>query len=138
MSRLLLSATMAALLLSSVSVRAATPPGTLVIAQSIDDAVSFDPAEGFELTTTRTANNVYQRLVQPDRADPSKILPGLASSWSEDPKGHALVFALQAGSVFASGNPVRPEDVIFSLSRAVKLKRPRPSSSTNSAGRSTP
>jgi len=48
---------------------AATPPGVLVVAQSIDDAVSFDPAEGYELTTVQTFNNVYHRLVQTSPTD---------------------------------------------------------------------
>jgi peptide/nickel transport system substrate-binding protein len=30
-------------------VQAETPPGVLVVAQSLDDAVSFDPAEGVDL-----------------------------------------------------------------------------------------
>src|SRR4051812_22609823 len=59
--------------------RAETPPGVLVVAQSIDDAVSFDPAEGFELTTVQSFNNLYQRLVQTDRADATRIDPALAT-----------------------------------------------------------
>src|SRR6476646_3955979 len=102
---------------------AETPPGVLVVAQSIDDAVSFDPAEGFELTTVQSFNNVYQRLVQPDRADPTKITPALAASWEAGADGKSLIFNLAKDDKFASGNPVRPEDVIFSLSRAVKLNK---------------
>lgn len=42
---------------ASVNVQAATPANTLVIAQSIDDVVSFDPAQGFELTTVQSFNS---------------------------------------------------------------------------------
>ncbi|CAM5770305.1 ABC transporter substrate-binding protein [Labrys miyagiensis] len=104
-------------------VHAETPPGVLVVAQSIDDAVSFDPAEGFELTTVQSFNNLYQRLVQTDRADANKIVPGLAASWEAGSDGKSLIFALQKDAKFASGNPLRPEDVIFSLSRVVKLNK---------------
>jgi peptide/nickel transport system substrate-binding protein len=110
-------------LLASTAARSETPPGVLVVAQSIDDAVSFDPAEGFELTTVQSFNNLYQRLVQPDRADPTKITPALAASWEAGADGKSLTFTLAKGAKFASGNPVRPEDVIFSLSRAVKLNK---------------
>jgi peptide/nickel transport system substrate-binding protein len=110
-------------LFAGVSAHAATPANALVVAQSIDDAVSFDPAEGFELTTVQTFNNVYQRLVQPDRADGTKIDPAIAASWKAGADGKSLTFEIQDGAVFASGNPVRPEDVIFSLSRAVKLNK---------------
>jgi len=48
----------------SGSALASTPADTLVIAQSIDDASSFDPAEGFELTTVQSFNSLYQRLIQ--------------------------------------------------------------------------
>jgi peptide/nickel transport system substrate-binding protein len=102
---------------------AATPGSTLVVAQSIDDAVSFDPAEGFELTTVQTFNNVYQRLVESDRKDGTKIVPSIAASWKAGEDGKSLTFEIGKDAVFASGNPVRPEDVIFSLSRAVKLNK---------------
>lgn len=102
---------------------AATPAKALVVAQSIDDAVSFDPAEGFELTTVQTFNNVYQRLVESDRKDGTKIVPAIAGSWKAGEDGKSLTFEIGKNAVFASGNPVRPEDVIFSLARAVKLNK---------------
>ncbi|MBF9233926.1 ABC transporter substrate-binding protein [Microvirga alba] len=118
-----LGATLLTAFALSGPVDAATPPNTLVVATSIDDAVSFDPAEGFELTTVQSFNNLYQRLVRPSKADPNKIEPTLAESWAAAPDGKSLTFKLRAGASFASGNPVRPEDVIFSLSRAVKLNK---------------
>ncbi|KAB0676456.1 ABC transporter substrate-binding protein [Aureimonas leprariae] len=110
-------------LLAPVVALADTPPNVLVVAQSIDDAVSFDPAEGFELTTVQAFNNLYQRLVQPNREDGTKIEPALASSWEIGADGRSITFALKPGATFASGNPVRPEDVIFSFARAVKLNK---------------
>ena len=111
-----------ALAFSAPVVHAETPPDVLVVAQSIDDAVSFDPAEGFELTTVQSFNNIYQRLVQSNRDDGTKIEAGLAASWEAGSDGKSLTFAL-ADAKFSSGNPVRPEDVIFSLTRAVKLNK---------------
>lgn len=102
---------------------AATPQNILVVAQSIDDAVSFDPAEGYELTTVQSFNNIYQRLVQSNPAKPTELVPTLASSWKIASDGKSIVFELKSGASFSSGNPVRPEDVIFSLSRAVKLNK---------------
>lgn len=119
----LMSAVAAAVLMPGGAARAATPPGVLVVAQSIDDAVSFDPAEGFELTTVQTFNNVYQRLVQSNRDDGTRIEPALAASWQPAADGKSLTFTLAPGARFASGHPVRPEDVIFSLTRAVKLNK---------------
>jgi len=108
-------------LAGSVAVHAATPADTLVIAQSIDDASSFDPAEGFELTSVQAFTNLYQRLVQPDPQNPTVLKPTLASAWQPSHDNRSLTFTLRDGATFSSGNPVRPEDVIFSLSRVVKL-----------------
>lgn len=106
---------------ASFAANAATPPDTLVIAQSIDDANSFDPAEGFELTSVQAFTNLYQRLVQSDPQNPNELKPTLASSWEAGKDNRSLTVTLRDGATFASGNPVRPEDVIFSLSRVVKL-----------------
>ena len=103
--------------------QAETPPGLLVVGQSIDDAVSFDPAEGFELTTVQAFNALYQRLVQSNRQEGTRIEPALATSWEAGSDGKSLTFTLAKDAKFASGNPVRPEDVIFSFSRAVKLNK---------------
>lgn len=103
---------------ASVNAQAATPANTLVIAQSIDDVVSFDPAQGFELTTVQSFNSLYQRLIQSDPHNPIDLKPTLASAGADN---RSLTFSLRPDARFASGNPLRPEDVIFSLSRVVKL-----------------
>jgi len=100
---------------------ALSPPQVLVVAQDLDDIVSLDPAEGFELSSVQAFTSLYQRLVQPDPDDPSILKPVLASGWQAG--AQSLVFELRPGAVFANGDPVRPEDVIYSLSRAVKLNR---------------
>ena len=108
-------------LATSFAAHAATPPDTLVIAQSIDDASSFDPAQGFELTSMQAFTNIYQRLVQSDPQNPVDLKPTLATSWQAGSDNRSLTFALRDGAKFSTGNPLRPEDVIFSLSRVVKL-----------------
>ncbi|MBD8164396.1 ABC transporter substrate-binding protein [Erwinia persicina] len=108
-------------LAASFTASAATPADTLVIAQSIDDAKSFDPADGFELTSVQAFTNLYQRLVQSDPQNPIDLKPTLATSWTPGSDNRSMTFTLKEGAKFASGNPLRPEDVIFSLSRVVKL-----------------
>ncbi|WPC76093.1 ABC transporter substrate-binding protein [Vibrio porteresiae] len=98
---------------------AKTPNNTLVVAQSLDDITSLDPAQGFELSSVQSFNNLYQRLVQSNPDNPTELQPTLAASWKAEQ--HSLTFTLKSGAAFASGNPVRPEDVIFSLGRVVKL-----------------
>ena len=60
------------ILWSAVSV-AAGVPGTLVVAQSLDDIVSLDPAEGFELSSESVFTSLYQRLVQSDPDKPGAL-----------------------------------------------------------------
>ena len=108
-------------LTAAFAVQAATPKDTLVIAQSTDDADSFDPAKGFELTSVQAFTNIYQRLVQSDPQNPTDLKPTLASSWQPGSDNRSLTFELRKDAKFASGNPLRPEDVIFSLGRVVKL-----------------
>lgn len=102
---------------------AATPPATLIVAQSLDDIVSLDPAESNELSSIQTLPSLYQRLVQADRDDPARLQPMLAASWQENAADKSLRIALRPDAVFASGNKVTSDDVIFSLSRAVKLNK---------------
>ncbi|MDB5561960.1 MAG: dipeptide-binding transporter, periplasmic substrate-binding component [Hyphomicrobiales bacterium] len=115
----------AALLVPSVlsieAASAATPPNVLIVAQSIDDIVSLDPAEGFELTTVQSFNSLYQRLVESNPTKPTELDPVLAESFEKGADNQSLTFAIRKDAKFASGNPVRPEDVIFSLGRAVKM-----------------
>jgi len=103
--------------------RAASPPGVLVVAQVLDDIVSLDPAEGYELSSMQAFTSLYQRLIEPDPAHPAQLRPALADRWKPGPARHSLIFELRAGARFADGHPVRPADVVFSLTRAVKLNR---------------
>ncbi|SUW62166.1 Dipeptide-binding protein [Buttiauxella agrestis] len=107
----------------SASSFAATPPNTLIVAQGLDDIVSLDPAEANELSSIQTVPSLYQRLVQADRDDPAKVVAVLAESWQGDAANKKLTIKLRPDAKFSSGNPLRPEDVIFSYTRAVTLNK---------------
>jgi len=107
--------------LSTLPVLADTPADVLVVAQNIDDIVAIDPAQAYEFTSGELVTNVYDRLVQYDAADTTVLAAGLAESWEIDAEGKTITFTLRDGATFHSGNPVRPEDVVFSLARVVKL-----------------
>lgn len=107
----------------SASSFAATPPNTLIVAQGLDDIVSLDPAEANELSSIQTVPSLYQRLVQADRDDPAKVVAVLAESWQGDATNKKLTIKLRPDAKFSSGNPLRPEDVIFSYTRAVTLNK---------------
>lgn len=102
---------------------AAAPPDTIVMGKGIDDIVSLDPAEAYELSGVEVVGNVYDRLVEVDPRDPTKIKPGLALSWSVDEAGRTFTFALRRDAHFASGASVTAADAAFSLQRAVRLDK---------------
>ncbi|WP_033576890.1 ABC transporter substrate-binding protein [Dickeya chrysanthemi] len=103
--------------------KAATPDDTLVVAISLNSIISFDPAESFENVSSSCLTSLYQGLVTLDRNQPTQLNPDLALSWREGQRARSLIFTLDPSAVFASGNPVSADDVIYSLTRAVKLNK---------------
>jgi peptide/nickel transport system substrate-binding protein len=113
----------AGVMLMTQSAPADTPPRTLVVAKSIDDIVSLDPAQAFEFTSGEVLANVYERMMRYDLEDPTKLNGELAESWKISPDGKTIAFTLRPGAKFASGSPVRPEDVVFTYHRVIKLNK---------------
>jgi peptide/nickel transport system substrate-binding protein len=105
------------------AVKAATPPDTLVMAWQIDDIISLDPAEVFEFTASEIMGNTYERLINYDPKDVSKIYGEVAESWTVSPDGKTFTFKIRPNKKFASGNPITAEDAVFSLQRAVILDK---------------
>jgi peptide/nickel transport system substrate-binding protein len=123
-SKFLLSAALVTTMATSfAAVQAATPPDTLVEAWKLDEIINLDPAEIFEFTTAEIAGNTYERLINFDIKDVSKIYGEVAESWTVSPDGKTLTFKVRQGKKFASGNPLTAEDAVFSLQRAVLLDK---------------
>ncbi|MBS7696898.1 MULTISPECIES: ABC transporter substrate-binding protein [unclassified Chelatococcus] len=114
---------MAGLLASVSPVAAATPKDTLVLAWAIDDIITLDPAESFEISAGEIMGNTYDRLVRFDINDPSKLYGDIADSWTVSDDGKLYTFKLKPNLKFASGNPLTADDVVYSLQRAVKLDK---------------
>ena len=102
---------------------AETPADTLVQAWAIDDTITLDPAESFELSPAEFIGNAYDMLVRLDVADTTKVKGGVADSWTVSDDGLTYTFKLKPGIKFASGNPVTAEDVAWSFERVVKLDK---------------
>ncbi len=113
-----------ALLLAGVpQAFAATPADTLVQGWAVDDIITLDPGEAFEISTAEITANSYSKLVNLDLNDTSKVVGELADSWTISDDGLTYTFKLKPGLKFASGNPITAEDVAFSFERAVKLDK---------------
>ncbi|MBD9373038.1 ABC transporter substrate-binding protein [Rhizobium sp. ARZ01] len=117
------SAALSLLMMTAPAAFADTPKDTLVEAFAIDDIITMDPGEAFELSTAEMTSNTYDLLVRLDPTDTSKVKGDLAESWTVSDDGLTYTFKLKSGLKFASGNPITAEDVAFSFERAVKLDK---------------
>ncbi|MEZ2126535.1 ABC transporter substrate-binding protein [Sinorhizobium sp. CB9] len=116
-------AALSLLMMTAPGAYAETPKDTLVEGFAIDDIITMDPGEAFELSTAEMTSNTYSLLVRLDINDTSKVKGDLAESWSVSDDGLTYTFKLKPGMKFASGNPITAEDVAWSFERAVKLDK---------------
>src|SRR5437868_15378780 len=120
--RLLLAGTAAAPFAGWVRLAdAATPKDTAVFAKQIDDIISLDPGESYELSGQEICTNVYDRLLRYEAEDLSKLVGGVAESWTVSPDGKTFTFKIRPNLKFQSGAPVTAEDAEFSLQRVVLM-----------------
>ena len=114
---------MAAVLILAASTAAASgiPGDTVVMAKRIDDIVSLDPAEAYELSDEEVIANLYDHLLDYDPAHPEVIKGAMAEAWSVDAEGLRYRFTLRPDARFASGRPVTAADAAFSLQRVILL-----------------
>jgi len=76
---------------------------------------TIDPAKGTDYTQTMALLNMYDGLVFPN-AD-GELVPHLASDWSVSEDNLTYTFQIREDATFHSGNPVRAEDVKFTVER---------------------
>ena len=103
--------------------RAATPADTLVVAKQIDDIISLDPAEAYELSGIEVLANAYDRIMRFEPTDIEKLVPGVAESVEVGDDGKTFTFKIRPGQTFASGNPITAGDAAWSLQRVIKLEK---------------
>ena len=102
---------------------AVTPADTLVEGFAIDDIITLDPGEAFEISTAEVTGNTYSLLVRLDLDDTTKVKGDLADSWTVSDDGLTYTFKLKPDLKFASGNPVTADDVVFSVERLIKMDK---------------
>jgi peptide/nickel transport system substrate-binding protein len=95
---------------------AATPKDQLIVGMTLANVLQMDPQDNSAYEKTHVMIQVYDRLMEMDAADDTKLNPLLAKSWSFDGAGN-LTIVIRDDAVFHSGNKVTAEDVVFSLQR---------------------
>ncbi|MCI4457432.1 MAG: ABC transporter substrate-binding protein [Desulfurococcaceae archaeon] len=104
-------------------IQLATRPDTLVIAMDISDAVSMDPAVAYEFTSVMVVNQLYDKLVDFEPPDLTRVVPEVAESWNYSPDGTLWTFKIREGIKFANGDPLTAKDVEYSLRRVLILSK---------------
>ncbi len=84
-------------------VEAATPANAFVMAKNIDDIISLDPGEAFELSGLEITTNVYDRVMRYDAEDVTKLVGGAVESWNVSEDGKTFTFKVRPGIKFSSG-----------------------------------
>ena len=67
---------------------------------------------------------VYETLHHPRSADPTRLLPRLATSWEANADNTVFTFNLDPAAKFDDGSPVEANDVKFSWERLENMKAP--------------
>ena len=125
LQRRALMASAAVLPLTSVipAAWAATPKDTVVFASQIDDLITLDPGEAYEISAQIILSDVYDRLVRYEAEDMTKLVGGVAESWTVSPDSKTYTFKLRPNQKFESGATVTADDMAFSLQRVVILDK---------------
>ena len=90
------SAALAMVMAATAPAFAETPKDTLVEAFAIDDVITMDPGEAFELTAAEITGNTYSMLVRLDINDTTKVVGDLALA----PAGRLAIFGDRLENIF--------------------------------------
>lgn len=103
-----------------VAATALTSPAYAESVLRLDEVAvgELDPAKASDYADSILMFNVYDTLVLPAQGGPGHV-PHLASDWDVD--GTTYTFTLRDDVTFQSGNPMRAEDVVYSLERMQAL-----------------
>lgn len=93
---------------------AAQAAGILTIGRR-EDSTTFDPIKSAQNADNWVFSNVFDVLIRVDNSG-TKLLPGIAESWSISPDGKVYTLKLR-DTKFSDGTPVTAADAAFSLTR---------------------
>ena len=97
-------------------------PDTLIEA-SIGDIDSLDPAWAYDTASGEIIYTVYEPLIFWKGGETDKFVPRLAESWSISKDGLTYTFTIRKGVKFHNGETLTPEDVEYSIERAMVQDR---------------
>ncbi|MDQ7844670.1 MAG: ABC transporter substrate-binding protein [Armatimonadota bacterium] len=111
-----------ALLVLPAQVRSQAPITFTYIEQQIITA--SDPAAAVDESSLIAAINLYDPLLYPNVEQGSMApRPHVAESWTISPDGKIYTFKIRRGIKFHSGRELTAADVVFSMDRALRMKK---------------
>lgn len=97
-------------------------PDTLIEA-TIGGPESLDPAWAYDTASGEVIFNVYETLLFPKKDSTTDFVPMLATNWDVSPDGMTYTFHVRKGVKFQDGQDLTPQDVAYSLWRAITIDR---------------
>ncbi len=111
-----------AVVLASVQAQAGAPRDTLVIGVNTGTFITFDPSKVNEKVVGAITKSLYTNLVR--LSGKFQVEPDAAEKWSMQKDGKTWLFTLRKGLVFADGSPLKADEVVYSLRRAMQVPAP--------------
>jgi peptide/nickel transport system substrate-binding protein len=94
-----------------------------MIEATIGGPESLDPAWAYDTASGEVIFNVYETLLFPKKDSTTDFVPMLATSWDVSPDGLTYTFHIRKGVKFQDGQDLTPQDVAYSLWRAITIDR---------------
>ncbi|MGU3401115.1 ABC transporter substrate-binding protein [Brucellaceae bacterium D45D] len=101
------------------SAMAETPKDQLIIGMNMSNMLTIDPAAVAGRESTAIITNVYDTPVRLNPKNREQVDPGLAEKWEIAADRSSISLTFRSDATFASGNPVRVEDAIWSWKRTL-------------------
>ncbi|MCJ7669245.1 MAG: ABC transporter substrate-binding protein [Dehalococcoidia bacterium] len=95
----------------------------MFIQDTIGDIDSFDPAWGYDTASGEQVLYVYEPLLTYDGASTDTFRPLLATEWAFNATDNTMRFKIREGVTFHEGGTLTPEDVEYSIERAMVQDR---------------
>lgn len=86
--------------------------------RTVADITTFDPFATADISTQKVHYQIFDSLLYDDPADGS-LHPNLCSEYAFSDDGYTITFTIREGVKFHNGSVVTPEDVVFSINKAI-------------------
>jgi peptide/nickel transport system substrate-binding protein len=93
------------------------------IQMTIGDIDSLDPAWGYDTASAEQTGYIYEPLLYFDGTKTDEFRPVLATEWNASEDGLTIRFKIRDGVKFQNGDDLTPEDVEYSIERAMVQDR---------------